>query len=165
MRRSGPLRRGKRMKAGKALKRKTALARTSRAALPARRRDTGPSALTRAAVYKRDGNMCVCCGTSLAGRPRSVGHRKRRSQGGSNETSNLVAFLGLGINPFDPDDHHARIDSRRDPEDEAKGYTVRSWGDPAATSVMIASQYRSGATAWLTDDGEYSFSPPGEAAA
>jgi hypothetical protein len=157
------MKRGKRMKAGAALTRKAALAR-SRKTLAARR-DTGPDARTRAAVYRRDGNMCVCCGTPLAGRLRSVGHRKRRSQGGSNETSNLLTFMGLGINPFDPDDHHARIDSRRNPEDEAKGYTVRSYGDPAATSVMIASQHRSGVTVWLDDCGEYSFAPPGEAAA
>jgi hypothetical protein len=134
-----------------------------RAGKPKSRRDTGPSAKTRKAVYERDGNCCVCCGTELAGRPRSAGHRKRRAQGGGNETSNLLTFLGLGVNPFDLDDHHARIDSRRDPEDEAKGYTVRSWGDPAAVPVMIASQY--GVTVWLDDAGEYSFAPPGEAAA
>jgi hypothetical protein len=123
-------------------------------------RDTGPDEETRAAVYRRDGNCCVCCGTPLAGRPRSVGHRKRRSQNGTNDTSNLLAFLGLGINPFDPDDHHARIDSRRDPSDEAKGYTVRSWDDPALVSVMVFTSPGSGFRAWLTDDGGRSFDEP-----
>jgi hypothetical protein len=46
-----------------------------------------------------------------------------------------------------------------------RGFWLRSWEDPAATSVMVASRYRSGVTVWLTDDGEYSFAPPGEAAA
>ena len=128
-------------------------------------RDTGPDAETRAAVYRRDGNQCVCCGTPLAGRPRSVGHRVRRSQGGSNETSNLLTFMGLGMNPFDPDDHHARIDSRKQPEDEARGYSLRSFKDPRQEGVMIMSSSGSGQTLWLSDDGEYLFAPPGEEAA
>jgi hypothetical protein len=115
---------------------------------------------TRKAVHERDGWLCVCCGQSVRGRPHSVGHRKRRSQGGSNETSNLLSFLGLGINQFDPDDHHARIDSRKDPNDEARGYTVRSWQDPASVSVMITGFGGSGAWRFLSDDGEYLSAPP-----
>jgi hypothetical protein len=123
-------------------------------------RDTGPGRETREAVYLRDSNCCVCCGTPLAGKPRSIGHRKRRSQGGSNETSNLLSFLGLGINQLDPDDHHARIDSRLDPNDEARGYTVRSWQDPAAVSVMVTGFGGSGSRVFLSDDGEYLSAPP-----
>jgi hypothetical protein len=129
------------------------------------RKDTGPPAKTRKAVYERDGWCCVCRGTPIVGRPHSVGHRKRRSQGGSNAPSNLLTFLGLGINSLDPDDHHARIDSRRDPEDEAKGYTVRSWDDPALVPVMVFSGHGSGLTAWLAGDGTYACEPPAGAAA
>jgi hypothetical protein len=131
----------------------------------AERRDTGPDKETREAVYRRDGNLCVCCGTPLAGRPRSAGHRKRRSQNGSNETSNLLTFMGLGINPFDPDDHHARIDSRLNPIDEARGYSLRSWQDPHEVGVMVMSSAEAGSLRFLTDDGEYSSAPPDWAAA
>jgi 5-methylcytosine-specific restriction endonuclease McrA len=129
------------------------------------RRDTGPDDVTREAVYKRDGHRCACCGQSVRGRPHSVGHRKRRSQLGGNGKSNLLTFLGLGTNPLDPDDHHARIDSRRMPEDEARGYSLRSWQDPLAEGVLVVSEHGSGQTVWLTDDGGYSFAPPEEAAA
>ena len=128
---------------------------------PARRaalgqgRGTGPDRRTRQAVYKRDGYACVCCGTPVEGRPHSVGHRKRRSQGGGNQMSNLLTFLGLGVNPLDPDDHHARIDSRKDPHDEAKGYTVRSHKDPAQVSVMVFSEGGSGVSLYPHDDGTW----------
>ena len=115
-------------------------------------RDTGPDAKVRAAVYTRDGFACVCCGTSIAGRPHSVGHRKRRSQGGTCEMTNLLTFLGLGRDAGDPDDHHARIDSRKDPHDAAKGFTVLSWQDPALVPVMFTGQ-DGGFTAWLEPDG------------
>lgn len=61
--------------------------------------------------------------------------------------------------------HHARIDSRRDPHDEAKGYTVRSWQDPREVGVMIFSEGGSGVTRWLTDDGAYLDTPPEAVAA
>jgi hypothetical protein len=114
-------------------------------------RDTGPSSETRAMVYARDGCRCVCCGLSIIGRVHSVQHRKRRSQGGTNDLSNLITVLGNGTTG-----HHARIDSRTDPHDEAKGYTVRSWQDPREVGVMIFdSPDGSGVTKWLSDDGAY----------
>jgi 5-methylcytosine-specific restriction endonuclease McrA len=122
-------------------------------------RDTGPDAKVRAAVYTRDGFACVCCGTSIAGRPHSVGHRKRRSQGGGNEMPNLLTFLGLGRDAGDPDDHHARIDSRKDPHDAAKGYTVQSWQDPAGIPVMYSGE-DGGFTAWLLPGGGLAFNGP-----
>ena len=59
---------------------------------------------------------------------------------------------------------HRRIDSRLWPEDEAKGYTVRSWGDPALISVMVFSEHGSGVTVWLASDGTYAFEAPAGAA-
>ena len=100
-------------------------------------RSTGPSRKVRLLVLERDGHACVCCGRSVIGQPYSLQHRKRRSQGGTNSPSNLVTVLGTGTTG-----HHERIDSRIDPEDEAKGYTVRSWDDPALIPVMVFSEHR-----------------------
>ena len=121
----------------------------------ARPRYTGPSVKVREMVLERDGYACVCCGVSIAGQPYSLQHRKRRSQGGDNSPSNLVTVLGTGTTLC-----HERIDSRRDPADEANGYTVRSWADPEAVPVVLYGRI----TVWLTDDGRYSTEPPGEAA-
>jgi hypothetical protein len=123
-------------------------------------RETGPSRKVRALVLARDGYACVCCGRSLIGQRYSLQHRKRRSQGGTNSPSNLITVLGTGTTGC-----HERIDSRRDPEDEAKGYTVRSWQDPAQVSVMLFSEHGSGVTKYLGDDGLYYDEPPGEVAA
>lgn len=121
--------------------------------------DTGPDLATRLAVYTRDGHACVCCGRSIVGRRRSVGHRIRRSQGGSNLMNNLLTFLGLGSGMF-PDDHHYRIDSRSDPHDHAKGYQLDSWQDPAAEGVMYMTPDGSGITAWLESDGGLLYQDP-----
>jgi hypothetical protein len=121
----------------------------------ATRKDTGPSRKVRALVLERDGHACVCCGRSVIGQSYSLQHRKRRSQGGDNSPANLVTVLGTGTTGC-----HERIDSRRDPQDEAKGYTVRSWQDPEQIPVMVFSPHGSGATAWLTEAGTYSFQAP-----
>lgn len=125
--------------------------------------DTGPDRATREAVYERDGYACVCCGGSILDRPHSVGHRKRRSQGGTSDPSNLITLLGLGDGRLG-DDHHARIDARLDPHDEARGFTVRSHEDPALVPVMIHGE-QGGALMYLTDDFEYSLTPPEAGAA
>ena len=92
---------------------------------------------------------------SIIGQRYSIQHRKRRSQGGSNDLPNLLTVLGDGTRGC-----HARIDSRIDPDDEARGYTVRSWQDPALVPVMLFEPSGSGITVWLTADGRYSTDPP-----
>ena len=136
--------------------------RTGTERAPAQRkspRDTGPDRKTRALVLARDGHACVCCGRSVIGQVYSLQHRKRRSQGGGNSPSNLVTVLGDGSRGC-----HARIDSRIDPHDAAKGYTCQSWEDPAGVPVMFFDESGGGFTAWLPDDGSLSFDGPGVAA-
>lgn len=77
---------------------------------------------------------------------------------------NLLTFLGLG-NGFLPDDHHFRIDSRKDPHDHAKGYQLESWQDPAAEGVMYMSPDGSGVTVWLESDGGLLYEAPAPSAA
>lgn len=121
------------------------------------RRDTGPSAKVRRLVLERDGWACVCCGRSIIGQPYSLQHRQRRSQGGGNSPSNLVTVLGTGTTGC-----HERIDSRREPDDEARGLTVRSWDDPALVPVVVAAPAGL-IRVWLSDDGTYLTRAPGEA--
>jgi hypothetical protein len=130
----------------------------ARHALLAAGRDTGPGRATREAVYERDHWACVCCGQSVIGRPHSVGHRKRRSQGGTLCPANLVTFLGWG-NGLVADDHHWRIDRREDPGGEAKGLTLRSHEDPHLVSVMVFGPGGGGASLFPTCDGQWSTSP------
>jgi hypothetical protein len=123
-------------------------------------RNSGPSPAVRALCLSRDGYACVCCGFSIIGRPHSLGHRLRAGQSGKPVPSNLLTYLGLGVNSLDPDDHHARIDSRRDPSDEAKGYSLWSWQSPLLVPVTVFSPHGPGMTLWLTADGTYSTDPP-----
>jgi 5-methylcytosine-specific restriction endonuclease McrA len=147
-----PLARGKGLsRSSSSLKTVTILKRSQ--VKQAARRDTGPDRKTREAVYERDEWRCVCCGQSVIGRPHSVGHRKRRSQGGGNEMSNLLTFLGYG-NGLTENDHHLRIDQRLDPHDEARGLTVRSGQNPRLIPVMRFSE-DGGGTYWATDDGRW----------
>jgi hypothetical protein len=134
------------------------------AAPPDPNRNSGPTAIVRALCLARDGHACVCCGISVTGRPHSLGHRVRAGQQGKPVPSNLLTFLGLGVNPLDPDDHHARIDSRRDPLDEANGYSLRSWQDPLLVPVKVFSPSGPGMPLWLDDLGNYLTEPPAAAA-
>lgn len=59
---------------------------------------------------------------------------------------------------------HARVESRIDPEDNAKGYWLRMGEGPALTPVMYFGQ-DGGFTAWLLDDGGLSFDGPQAGAA
>ena len=105
-------------------------------------------------VLERDGFRCVCCGESILGRHYSLGHRRRASQGGLFTPSNLLVFLGWGGELC-----HGRIDSRRDPQDELNGLTVRSYDDPALVPVTVATPDGPGLF-WLTDDASRVDYPP-----
>jgi hypothetical protein len=122
-----------------------------------RTRDSRPTPGVRAMVLKRDGRMCVCCGQSIEGRRYSLAHRLRASQGGKAVPSNLITMLGWG-----GQEHHGRIDNRQDPEDEARGFTVRSGTDPAYVPVMVFSEGGSGVLMYATDGGEWTEIPPWE---
>lgn len=135
--------------------------RAKSAAARKRHGNSGPTPKVRRLVVKRDGYRCACgCRQSIIGQRYSLGHRLRASQGGKPVPSNLLTFLGRGGEAC-----HGRIDSRRDPGDEANGMTVRSWQDPAQIPVMIASEDGSRVTAWLWDDGRYHYDGPQEVAA
>ena len=58
---------------------------------------------------------------------------------------------------------HGEVEAR-DPHDLARGYRLESWQDPAAEPVMYFDQDGSGFTAWLLEDGTFSFEAPGAAA-
>ena len=114
-----------------------------------------PTAEVRRLVLERDGYACVRCGRSVLGIRYSLGHRKRASQGGRAVPSDLLTFCGWGGEMC-----HGDVDLYRDPADEAKGYRLRSWQDPAAEPVMLFSPGGSGTTVWLDDLGNYLFEPP-----
>jgi hypothetical protein len=119
---------------------------------------------TRLAVFERDGWCCVCCGQSVIGRPHSAGHRQRASQGGPYTPTNLITLLGFGTG-LTADDHHRRIDTRRRPEDELRGLTVRSTSDPALIPVQIVTPAGALRKVWLTPDSKYADHPPKEGVA
>lgn len=122
-----------------------------------RGRDTGPDAKTRQAVLERDGKLCVRCGQPTAGRPYSLHHRKRRSQGGRNTPENLITLCGSGTTEC----HgwvHRNIATSRD-----SGWLVLGSDDPASKSVETLTP--SGLVRiWLLPDGSRSYDPPSERA-
>jgi hypothetical protein len=76
---------------------------------------------------------------------------------------NLITVLGLGHDPLDPNDHHARIAARRNPDDEVRGLALRSWQDPAQEPVMISTA-AGPRRVWLLPDGTRTTRQPPEAA-
>jgi hypothetical protein len=127
------------------------------------RHGSGPGAVGLAVVRlvcERDGYLCACCGRSVIGQPHTAGYRKLPHAGGTGDPPNMLTFLGVGINPLDPDDHYARIRSRREPEDAARGYCLRPGDDPELVPVVVMSAGGTGVTVWLTRDGRLSFDPP-----
>lgn len=102
-----------------------------------RPKDTGPDAATVNAVLERDGFQCVVCSGALHGTrgfDYSVHHRKLRSQGGDNRTSNLISVCGHGSVSCHGNIHGAPAKAME------AGWIVSREHDPAQT-VMAHSLY------------------------
>jgi hypothetical protein len=117
----------------------------------AARTDTGPDAGVRAMVLERDGYRCVCCGRSVTGEPFML---VRRLRGGGDSPANLITTLGTPTSGC-----AGRIDSRRDPDDEAKGYSVGSGQDPAEVPVVLFGGDGPGVPLFLSAEGFYHAEP------
>jgi hypothetical protein len=94
----------------------------------------------------------------VVGRPHSA---RRRSRNGGDSLANLLTFLGDGSRHGDPDDHRARVDSGRDPMDEARGFRLRDGQDPALVPVTVFTGPDGLRVAlWLDDSEHYRTEPP-----
>jgi hypothetical protein len=107
-----------------------------------------PGAVMRKLVLERDGYACVCCGRPVTGQPFML---LRRLRGGSDSTPNLITVLGTAKTGC-----AERIDSRRDPRDEANGYIVRAGQDPELVAVLLYGRI----IVWLALDGQYRSGAP-----
>lgn len=119
--------------------------------------DTGPDRKTRAAVLERDQCQCCACGKSVGmpGTWWSIQHRVARGQGGTNELPNLVTLCGSATSPG-----CHRLAEDRGAKMHARGFWLRSDEDPALIPIMLASEFGSNVTVWLTCDGGYSVEAP-----
>jgi hypothetical protein len=115
-------------------------------AKPKRPADTGPDEATVKAVLKRADGRCESCGDELHGRrgiEYSIHHRKRRSQGGDNRLSNLVALCGHGTSGCHGACHSEIAQAR------LAGFLILSTEDSAEIPVDLAR-----GSSLLTNDGE-----------
>ncbi len=123
---------------------------TSREELPAYDRAGELPWAVRRLVLARDGFACVCCSRSVLGRPYAIQLRKPSDRGGSASPENLITVLA---------ECGERISFRRDRTDEARGYSLRRWEEPALVPVAYASP-AGPAVAWLLPDGDRSAEAP-----
>jgi hypothetical protein len=132
----------------------------TRTVKPSAIQDTGPDAATRALVLARDGYQCVRCGKPCGPGvgEHSLQHRRARGTGGGSEVPNLILLCGSATTGC-----HAEVE-RRGAHDNAAGYWLNSWQDPATEGVMYASEHGSGITMWLLPDGSLSPDGPERAA-
>lgn len=101
----------------------------------------------RSALLLRARGACEHCGAALdTWSGYSVHHRKLRSQGGSNDPSNLVVLAGSGSTIC-----HALVHSRRKEIGEPGGWIVPSWADPAEVPILLHGRTRT----YLTDHYTY----------
>lgn len=118
--------------------------------------DTGPDKAVADAVLSRDEWHCASCGDELYGRrgiEYSLHHRKRRSQGGDNRPSNLVALCGHGTSGCHGAVHSEIARAR------LVGLLLRSDEDPEELAVEHAIHGR----VRLTDDAKTVPAPEEEA--
>jgi hypothetical protein len=113
----------------------------------ARPRDTGLDRQTRLLVLERDGWACACCGRSVIGQQHALQRRRARRSRGVNSPSNLVVLCG-GCQ---------LAAEQQDPFMLAAGYWLADTEDPRDVPV----RNMEGRTAWLTQSGTYSTTPPG----
>lgn len=81
----------------------------------------------RAAVFKRDGGSCVCCGDRLDPKVWECHHRKRRSQGGRDELENLIALAP---------NHHIGVVHRHVADSFRRGLLVRRTDNPRLIPIL-----------------------------
>ena len=129
---------------------------------PKAAKDTGPSDKVRTIVLARDGFQCARCGRPCGPGigQYSLQHRVPRGSGGTsdpgaNSPSRLLLLCGTATTGC-----HGEVESHKDPEDQAKGYRLESWQEPAMEPVMYFSPHGSGFTAWLSDSGDLIFEAP-----
>lgn len=121
-------------------------------------KDTNPDDETVEAVLKRADGKCESCGEELYGRrgiEYSIHHRKRRSQGGDNRLSNLVALCGHGTSGCHGAAHSEVAQA------QVFGFLVLSTDRPEAVPVDLARHGRSR----LTNGGGHIPAPEQEACA
>jgi hypothetical protein len=126
-------------------------------------RDTGFSVAVKLAVRTRAGNgdpfgaCCEACGCFLGRYGGQVHHRMNRQSGGSklrNGIQNAALLCGT------PDDYatcHGKA-TRLDERMNAAGFWLSSKEDPR--EVPLVFHHMSGCVAWLTQNGDYSVTPP-----
>lgn len=154
-----PLGRGKPLERRKPLTVKTAPKGKHRAGRKPPR-DTGPDPKTRALVLVRDGYQCVRCGKPCGPdiAPYSLQHRVARGAGGTsdpraNSPERLLLMCGTATTGC-----HGEVE-KRGHHDNAHGYWLNSWQNPATEGVIYVSEHGSGIVMWLHADG--SLSPDG----
>lgn len=104
-------------------------------------------------VLARDGYGCICCDRSVLSRPYAIHMRKPRYLGGVVSPENLITVL---------QECGDRISLQCDPADEARGYVLSAWDEPAIVPVAYTTPAGQ-ARAWLSPDGRRSFAQRPEA--
>lgn len=100
-------------------------------------RNTGPTAVTRKAVFARASNSCERCGKAITG-AYSIHHRKPRGMGGTkdpaaNSPSNLVLLCGSATTP---DGCHTSVEKFRQAAINT-GWIVTRTADPAKVPIKF----------------------------
>jgi hypothetical protein len=111
-------------------------------------------AKVRSALRERAGGCCELCGDPSAN---NAHHRRNQSRGGQDVLSNLLLLCGSGTT-----DDHGWVTQHP----EAAGLLGQTIKDtllsPLAVPVWLYTRtdLRDNLQVWLTDDGDYSMSPP-----
>lgn len=94
---------------------------------------SAPTPLTRAAVYKRDGNRCVTCGEPSG---LSFQHRRASGMGGSS----IRPGAADGVTACLP--HNERYEGDLQATALAYGWKVRKWANPTLVPLYVAHEWR-----------------------